>query len=95
MEHELKIEKRYLDRIFDGTKTCEVRLNDRDYQVGDTIVFKWLYEYEVRLAEASFDGDYCVERKNAYKITHVLCYPEALKEGWVILSIKPIKHFKP
>ena len=38
-EHHLKIEEQYLDKLHDGVKTAEVRLNDRDYQVGDLLVF--------------------------------------------------------
>lgn len=39
MIHELKIEKSYLDKLHDGAKKAEVRLNDRDYQVGDKLCF--------------------------------------------------------
>ena len=37
--HDLKIKQKYFDRIMFGGKSFEVRLNDRDYQVGDTIQF--------------------------------------------------------
>ena len=37
MHHELKIEKRWLDRIITGEKRAELRLNDRDFQAGDTM----------------------------------------------------------
>lgn len=39
MLHNLKLQRKYADRIIDGQKTFEVRLNDRDYQVGDIIIF--------------------------------------------------------
>lgn len=50
MIHELKIKQQYADRIFDGVKNFEIRKNDRDYQVGDIIIFKvldngYVYEY--------------------------------------------------
>lgn len=35
--HELKIKKMYYDRIMTGQKDFEIRFNDRDYQVGDTL----------------------------------------------------------
>ena len=40
MIHKLKIKDNYLERLLDGTKRAEVRLNDRDYQLGDILEFK-------------------------------------------------------
>lgn len=37
--HSLKIKPKYLDDLMSGKKTFEVRLNDRDYQVGDRLGF--------------------------------------------------------
>lgn len=39
MIHELKIGKNYLKRLFEGKKKSEIRVNDRDYQVGDILKF--------------------------------------------------------
>jgi len=39
MIHELKIEKNYLKRLIEGKKKSEIRVNDRDYQLGDTLKF--------------------------------------------------------
>lgn len=39
MKHELKIRQCFLMRILDGSKTFEIRKNDRDFQVGDKIKF--------------------------------------------------------
>jgi hypothetical protein len=39
MEHCLKIKPQYLTRITSGQKLFELRYNDRDYQVGDSL---WL-----------------------------------------------------
>jgi len=38
--HKLKIEKEYLFRLITGEKKQEVRLNDRDYQLGDVLDFR-------------------------------------------------------
>ncbi len=46
MRHELKIQQKWLVRILTGEKSFEVRLNDRDYQVGDTIKFHLLASNE-------------------------------------------------
>lgn len=38
--HELKIEAIYLSDLIIGTKKSEVRFNDRDYQIGDVLIFR-------------------------------------------------------
>jgi ASC-1-like (ASCH) protein len=43
MKHELKIWPQYYQRVAEGTKTFEVRKNDRKYQMGDEVV---LYYYD-------------------------------------------------
>lgn len=43
MTHELKILPQYFCRVEDGSKTFEVRKNDRGFQPGDTVV---LNKYE-------------------------------------------------
>lgn len=44
MIHELKILPEYFEAVFTGSKTFEIRQNDRGFKVGD---FVELYEYEV------------------------------------------------
>jgi len=43
-EHVLKIELSFFEPILDGRKTFELRKNDRDYKVNDTLV---LCEYSI------------------------------------------------
>jgi hypothetical protein len=43
MKHELKIWPQYFCRVLDGSKTFEVRKNDRGFQPGDHVV---LHEYD-------------------------------------------------
>lgn len=38
--HDLKIFEKYFQPVVDGKKKSEVRLNDRDYQVGDTVTLR-------------------------------------------------------
>ena len=40
MKHTLKIEPQYLENLLDGRKRCEIRYNDRDYQLGDELEFR-------------------------------------------------------
>lgn len=73
MEHVLKINDRWWSRLRDNTKRAELRLNDRDYQCGDTIMFE-------------FNG--VLMSGNPYIITHVLQGVDGLQEGYCVLSIK-------
>lgn len=77
--HELKILTKYFNAVVDGTKTFELRKDDRDFKVGDLI----------RLHE--FDGEY-TGRNSLYEITYKLNGGEyGLEKGYCILSIKPYK----
>ena len=40
MIHKLKIDKIHLDDLLSGRKRAEIRLNDRDYKVGDFLEFR-------------------------------------------------------
>lgn len=40
MDHELKIWPQYYCRVADGTKTFEVRVNDRGFQPGDLVTLR-------------------------------------------------------
>ena len=60
MTHELKIWPQYFCRVADGSKTFEVRENDRGFQPGDIVVLK---EYFPEIIEkwqqcGSFDESY-------------------------------------
>lgn len=76
--HCLKVHPDYFVDLADGIKTCEIRKNDRGYQVGDEIV---LQMYRV--------NRWLQGTRIAFKITHIL--PGfGLKDGYVALSIKRI-----
>jgi ASC-1-like (ASCH) protein len=45
VKHTLKIEQNYLENLKAGRKKSEIRCNDRDYQLGDTLEF-WDRESE-------------------------------------------------
>lgn len=73
MIHELKILPEHFIPVLDGLKTAELRKNDRDFKVGDTLV---LMEYN-----GEYTGDGC-ERL----VTHVADVGSYLP-GFVLLSM--------
>lgn len=77
--HTLKTEPEYFQSVLDGTKTAEVRLNDRDYQVGDVLV----------LREMTPVADLYTGRECRRIITHILTDPDQrwLQPGVVVLSV--------
>jgi len=75
MEHRIKIKQCYLIHILENKKMFEVRLNDRDYQVGDAVQFLPIKDddydcygynkplnYQITYVHTDFglEEDYCV-----------------------------------
>lgn len=78
--HILKVLPKYFQALVDGTKTFEVRRNDRAYQVGDILhLGEWAPE------EGRFTG-----RSVAVKVTYILDDPQFVPQVYVILGIKPV-----
>ena len=85
MLHQLKIESEYFRKIVKGVKTFEVRKNDRDFHAGD-----YLGLNEITDHACNSDG----ERKETgnfvlVKVIDVFSNPEYVKDGYVIMSIRP------
>lgn len=76
--HELKIESKYFWKVWNGSKTAEIRKNDRNFQVGDTL----------RLHERKDNKN--IGNIIMAKITDILTYKEfeGLAENYVMLSIQ-------
>ena len=75
--HELKILPEYFEAVERGYKRFELRKDDRDYKVGDTLI---LYEW---------DGEEYTGRHIGYfVITYILrhCEEYGLKEGYCIIG---------
>lgn len=82
--HRLKALPVYFSSVLSGEKTFDMRSDDRDYQVGDILI---LEEYE------EYNNEY-TGRRCTRLVTYVLKdYPSALKNGYVVLGIKPIPNF--
>lgn len=77
MKHELKIWPQYYCRVADGSKTFEVRKNDRGFQPGDTVVLR---EYDPEAIQYSEDplgydehkGNYTFSKDLNFKVGYVL-----------------------
>ena len=75
MEHKLKIEPQYFMEVYAKRKTFEIRKNDRDYKVGDTLILReYLKEHR------QYTGN-ILKRK----ITYITDY--AQQENYVVMSI--------
>jgi ASC-1-like (ASCH) protein len=79
MKHYLKIGEQYAREVFSGRKRAEIRYNDRNYMLGDEIVF---VDYK----------DHILPCKNHYFICHVLDnFTVGLRDNYVMLSLTAIE----
>lgn len=74
--HRLKTIDPYFDEVRQGVKNFEVRLNDRDFKVGDEV---HLLEYDPKTSEYS-------GREVRVEITYILKNYEAIKPGYVVFG---------
>jgi hypothetical protein len=79
--HELKTWPSYYAAVLDGSKTFEVRFNDRDFAVGDELD---LHEWQPRGAG---QGSY-TSRRLLRRVTYVMHGGQfGLAQGWCILGL--------
>lgn len=81
--HRLKIHEQYADAVLNGTKTFEVRKNDRNFKVGDKIVFDVVTDEGYSVGEAArhpLNGA-------TYRIDYILDDFEGLAQKYVALAI--------
>lgn len=89
--HELKILHPYLIDITLGTKTFELRKNDRDYQEGDLIRFIDIGEDDTTTTKCWYEPN--IDENTLYRITYVLKNVEkyGLDKDYCILAIKKLE----
>ena len=82
MIHKLKIEKEYLQNLINVRKKSEIRLNDRDYQIGDVL---------------EFDMFNCMHESGWYRTSEPVCFVIThihsglgLLPGYVVLSVERV-----
>lgn len=76
--HELKTWPKYFKAIWNGDKTFEVRKNDRNYEVGDVLIF---HEWDPETEE--YTG-----WKIPCRVTYILNDPMFVKDGFVVMGIE-------
>ena len=89
--HELKIKHEYLIDVTVGTKTFELRKNDRDYQEGDLIRFIDIGEDDTITTKCRYEPN--IDENTLYRITYVLKDVEkyGLDKDYCILAIKKLE----
>ena len=86
MIHELKIHPDFFKSVISGEKTFEIRKNDRPFKVGDM------------LALNEWDWNAYTGRSCLVYVDFIMNSPEYVKEGMVVMSIKPctvVRHTEP
>lgn len=91
MKHELKIWPQYYCRVADGSKTFEVRKNDRGFQPGDDVVLRE-YDPDEEWSEddhfgTNFGKGVYSGNKMAFKIGYVL----SIDAERVVFSLLPLE----
>ena len=93
-QHFLKLNDRFFDAVANGIKTFEIRKNDRDYKVGDTLVLKEVNDDGKRLTYADhnlgINLDYEIKVAVTYILTHE-DFPDGVPEGYVAMSIERVE----
>lgn len=95
--HELKTVNRYWDAVVAGTKTFEVRRNDRAFQTGDVIVLTRTTEsghYDTRPEDRLGDGAF-TKSQRSFRITYLLQGGQfGIEPGYCVLGLGPVEHKK-
>ena len=86
--HVLKSWPEFFERVLEGTKTFELRRNDRDFQVGDVLLLREWIPPAVRCKPggAIVAGSY-TGREIYARVVYSLAHADGLDLGFVILGI--------
>lgn len=84
MNHELKIYPMYYSRVADGSKTFEVRTNDREFQSGDTVTLREFDPEPINATTSSPKG-YTNSKNLNFKIGFIF----VLDRNTVVFSLLP------
>lgn len=85
MDHELKIWPMYYERVRNGSKTFEIRENDRGFQSGDTVTLREFNPESINSATDSPKG-YTDSPPLKFKIGYI----HVLSSNNVVFSLLPL-----
>jgi len=89
--HHLKLHEDYCDDALSGRKPFEIRKNDRDYQVGDHVIFQAVKD-DPECWRKKIEIDHAINGKE-FEITYILNGNGwLLQKGWVIFATKEYDH---
>jgi ParB family chromosome partitioning protein len=80
-QHTLKTIKPFFEDLIDGSKTFELRKNDRNFSVGDVLILKETWDR----------GGVETGRTAYFDVTYILfdnTVVPGLKKGWVIMGVR-------
>ena len=79
--HNLKLAPQYFDDVYEGKKTFECRINDRNFEVGDELI---LYEFNP-VTKCFLGRVFCV------RVTYILPGGQhGILSGYVVMSVTRI-----
>lgn len=93
-EHSLKLNDRYFDAVANGIKTFEIRKNDRDYKVGDTLVLKKVNDEGLYITYPDHNLGINLYYEIKVAVTYILThddFPAGIPEGYVVMSIERVE----
>lgn len=87
-EHVLKTWPEYFEAVRRGQKTFEGRKNDRNFQVGDTVILHKTNEDGTQYTYIGKDGKPCIEYDLRFEIGFILHGGQfGIQEGWCVFSL--------
>ena len=87
--HELKLLTEYFKDVESGLKTFELRKNDRDFQVGDTLILKEYYQGDTDYKDSICTPPHYTNKQIEKKVVYMIKGGQyGLQKGYVILGLQ-------
>ena len=87
--HELKLSTKYFKDVENGLKTFELRKNDRNFKVDDTLILKEYYQGDTDYKDGIYTPPHYTNNQIVKKVVYILQGGQyGLEKGYVILGIQ-------